>query len=279
MDDDLYDCESQVNFFGLSPFRGEWTALHDILVRENAGFLGVLDRDEREDFLAAIDSFLQHRAAKLGFTRRLLGNVSRWVPPVEKVVSPPSGDAGVGAKEPDGKKQYLPPPPLSDVHMLATSFAEDQPDNDLRLFLRDIHPTLSTSKGSRDSAANDALALELVVRLLADRAGQCQDTDAFKKAMEIRSSLAPLVSTMACRGADDFEKSRTGGATPRRLKGLDDELTKCASALLASGISRKNLTAKIVERFGEERFGGKDHVRRRLQGLGLIPKRPDKKAT
>jgi hypothetical protein len=258
---------------GALPTQAAWTTFHEIAAGEVGGFLGALDDDDKSTFQRMLDDLLQTQADKLGYLKASLSGAPRWIPVAPELRT----EVSVPAPPPPVAHGSLKPRSLlTDVEMLATTFAEGEPWEKLLALLRTIRPLLYTSRGSKPAAAHDTLALIVVLKLLAQRAAQVRDTEAFQHAEQISSGQAGTVFALAWRGADAFGRSRAGGTGERaRKKDSDEDLFGCAHALMTQGVSAKNLTTEIRARW-PDRFGVEDHLRRRLQGLGLVPKRKPK---
>ena len=240
---------------GRSPFGGPWGELHSSIARRAERFIGPVEAPDRMEFDRLLDEFLTTRARKLKCTR-LGTTLSRWV------------TRGEGSSK-----------LLSDVDLFATSFVDGPEWEELRMLMREIRPNIPTSRGRKRAASNEPLAFTFLLMLLADRAGRSYDAQAIEKADAILSDLAGTLSILAWRGAHAFESSSDGGRKGSASKlSSDEELRRLATHVLTEGIAPHNLAQTIVDRAGG-RFGVCDHVRRRLQLLGIIPKRQSQKPT
>lgn len=234
------------------PLTEDWTRVHDILARQAERFVEPILTDEKRHCLHEIDVALKAVAEPLGYERRQIGKVSRWY-----------------LAEGNGNL------PLSDVHLLATCFSEEKWDRLVDL-LENVRPSFVTARGASKSRANHPFALVVVLKLLSERAALARDSVALEKAEDVVASLSGRLYSLACRGAHNFESSRKRSAPSEMAKGSYEELNRYALRLLADGISPVHLVRTIVEQVGGK-FGVEDYVRRRLQGMELVPRRAKNK--
>ncbi len=234
------------------PFTEGWTGVHEILARQAERFIELIPEEEKQEFLQQIDAFLGVLAQEHGYERRQIGHVARWFTA-------------------EGKGNQW----LSDVHLLTTCFSEEKWD-DLMALLGKIRPSFATGRILSESCANSSFGLVVVLKLLSVRAARTHDSEALEKSESIVADLSGQLYSLACRGAHHFESSRKRRNPPERAMGSDGELRDCAVRLQAVGVTPTHLTHEIVEKFSD-RFGVEDVVRRRLQRIGIIPKREKRK--
>jgi hypothetical protein len=153
--------------------------------------------------------------------------------------------------------------PLNDALGFSTAF-EAESEGELLAFLGSIH-------------SDWVLALNVVLALFVRDADRSKDAAGMAHAEALSAALLTRVTQLAWDRASALAKQADGGRkggvrAHQDAKGSDPELRAESELLTRNRVPPHKLTSTILDRHGE-RFGKGDYLRRRLQGLGYVPRR------